>query len=111
MVGARKRKRAKEKEILKGVKVRRSSSTNAQPNQASPASVELSPDTRPPADSSSPTDKKNSRSETGAVENVDSQKATQPLSSDAAKTSIQKSNPTKAGLVGLVDYGSDEDSP
>ncbi|KAF4633808.1 hypothetical protein G7Y89_g4303 [Cudoniella acicularis] len=93
VAGGRKRKRAKEKEVLKGVKVRRSSTVN---------------------------EDKPTQNSTPAPANATSTKAAkQPEPAQSSSTSKQISSPLAAKEVdtarikepvqGLVDYGSDED--
>lgn len=102
--GPRKRKRAKEKEILKGVKLRKSSSTNERPavsdpstNSASPTDgSHHSPKISPPT-SKAPTPIK-------AVESREANKVqpeTKPEATDPKK-------PAGGGLA-LVAYGSDDE--
>jgi hypothetical protein len=95
IAGGRKRKRAKEKEGLKGVKIRRSSTSNepGKPSQASPA---LSSSTDSPAFGRLETAKP-----TGHPRKIQES----PTSKSPA---IAKKLPATKG--GLVDYGSDEDN-
>lgn len=94
VASGRKRKRAKDKEVLKGVKIRRSSTTE-QPSEPAPATSKAS--------ISSPSKEK-------SVESIRPAATTQPTSRPAASASAEKTPPapSKTGL-GLVDYGSDDD--
>ncbi|RFU35998.1 hypothetical protein B7463_g386, partial [Scytalidium lignicola] len=109
VAGARKRKRVKEKEMLKGVKVRRSS-TNTQLGQASPTSMKESSDAASTGKGMSPVGKKTGKTETG-IQKVEPQTVSQHPPSDAVKSPVKKTEPSKGGLGGLVDYGSDAESP
>jgi hypothetical protein len=94
VAGGRKRKRAKEKEVLRGVKLRRASTTEqpSEPAAATSKASNSSPSKETLADSTKP-----------AV-------TVQPPSKSAASVSAEKTPlaTPKAGL-GLVDYGSDDD--
>ncbi|KAF7860661.1 hypothetical protein EAF04_008180 [Stromatinia cepivora] len=100
---SRKRKRTKDKEVLKGVKVRRASSSA---EQASSSSSAKDLPTKPAKDASSVA------TSTKPETPQDSAKAseTQPAKVPAQPAAIKKPlpPPPKTGL-GLVDYGSDED--
>ncbi|KAH8808322.1 N-terminal domain of NEFA-interacting nuclear protein NIP30-domain-containing protein [Xylogone sp. PMI_703] len=105
VAGMRKRKRAKEKEILKGVKVRRSSSTTAPPSQASPSSAKESPAVSPSEGTAGKsTGIKASEGRAGAP-NTELKKTSPNF------TPQKKAETPKGGLGGLVDYGSDTESP
>jgi len=99
VAGGRKRKRAKEKEVLKGVKIRRSSTANEEkPTRGAPSSTD---------DSAAIT--KESRVTLSATATPD-RKATSE-SKPKTPTVVKKppaAAPAKPSL-GLVDYGSDED--
>ena len=85
--GGRKRKRTKEKEGLKGVKIGRAS-TSTELKAASPP-AKASPAPKPIAKTTNPT---------------------QPPEGSKSETGIKKSPaPAKGSGGGLVDYGSDED--
>lgn len=102
----RKRKRAKHKEGLKGVKVRRSSTNGSHTKTADPAAI-------PPLSSSpgehlsikSPPD--GAKPPIGEVKNGEPPASSKQASSTAS-TVPKASSPSKSGL-GLVDYGSDDD--
>jgi hypothetical protein len=99
VAGGRKRKRKAEKEILKGVKIRRASSAAEDSKAASP---------------STPSTKKQDAEHTGETESakpsqkkqIESKSKTKPA--DAIAPPKPLAAPSKSGL-GLVDYGSDED--
>jgi hypothetical protein len=98
MAGGRKRKRAKEKEVLKGVKIRRSFSTN---ESTKPVSLSSS-------NESSSLTKEISKSAASPTQvQTDRVPPVTKLASPAIVVKIQRA-PPKGGL-GLVDYGSDED--
>lgn len=92
VAGGRKRKRAKEKEVFKGVKIRRSSTTErAVDLTTTEASSSKSPSSTP-------------------VESTKSTPLAPAMPKSAALASAEKAPPApaKTGL-GLVDYGSDDD--
>ena len=95
VAGGRKRKRAKEKEVLKGVKIRKSSTANEVEKPA--------PDAASPGDS--PATKKQS---TVVSTTVTAKPDEAPSSSSTKSPAVVKKPPAKPSL-GLVDYGSDED--
>lgn len=92
IAGGRKRKRTKEKEILKGVKVRRSSTVNETDKGANQPSMQG-----------------------GTTNKATSKKLETSKSADSAKPTpqapVEAKNPPAAakGSLGLVDYGSDEE--
>ena len=91
VAGGRKRKRAKEKEVLKGVKIRRASTTEHAVDPSTEASSSKSSSSKP-------------------AESMKSAASVQLLTKPTAPASAEKTPPApaKAGL-GLVDYGSDDD--
>lgn len=95
VAGGRKRKRAKEKEVLKGVRIRRSSTTE---KAANPSATEASP-------SKSPLTLKT------PVKSKEPPVLAQPNPTSAPPASAEKVPPTpaKSTGLGLVDYGSDDD--
>jgi hypothetical protein len=97
IAGGRKRKRAKEKEGLKGVKIRRSSTSTetAQPSQASPPT---------PSSPGSPAFKRTQTVKPSARLH----KAQESQGSKSESPPVDKKPPASA-KGGLVDYGSDED--
>lgn len=97
VAGGRKRKRTKEKEGLKGVKIRRSSTTteSAKPSQGSP--------TTPPSPDS-PALKEAEK----AKPTIQPSKTQESQSTNSESPAILKKPPALA-KGGLVDYGSDED--
>ncbi|KAF7912869.1 uncharacterized protein EAF01_001890 [Botrytis porri] len=101
----RKRKRTKDKEVLKGVKVRRASSS-AEQAPSSTSTKDLS--TKPAKDNSDST-----APSTKPPASKDSAKISDPKPAKVAPkpVAVKKPSPppSKKGL-GLVDYGSDEDS-
>ncbi|TVY25776.1 hypothetical protein LHYA1_G004589 [Lachnellula hyalina] len=94
--GARKRKRAKEKDVLKGVKIRRSSTANEIGKLSEEAAS---------ATGDSPATKKQSTA-ASADATVNPNKAT---SSSSTKTAVVVKKPPAKPSLGLVDYCSDED--
>ncbi|TVY57787.1 hypothetical protein LCER1_G000910 [Lachnellula cervina] len=92
--GGRKRKRAKEKEVLKGVKIRRSSMANEIEKPSEEAATRDSPATK----------KQSTAAPATATANPDKATSTSSTNSPAAV----KKPPAKPSL-GLVNYGSDED--
>ncbi|TVY38987.1 hypothetical protein LSUB1_G002496 [Lachnellula subtilissima] len=96
IAGARKRKRAKEKDVLKGVKIRRSSTANE--------IGKLSEDAASATGDSPATRKQSTAAPVNAT--VNPNKATS--SSRTQTAAVVKKPPAKPSL-GLVDYGSDED--
>ncbi|TVY39278.1 hypothetical protein LOCC1_G004197 [Lachnellula occidentalis] len=96
IAAGRKRKRAKEKEVLKGVKIRRSSTAN---ETGKPSEEAVS------ATGGSPATKKQSTI-APATATTNSDKSTS--GSSAKSPAVVKKPPAKPSL-GLVDYGSDED--
>ncbi|ESZ97015.1 hypothetical protein SBOR_2607 [Sclerotinia borealis F-4128] len=96
----RKRKRTKDKEALKGVKVRRASSSA---NQAPAPSKEIS---KPSKDESTSitTSTESSRSKDSAKV-----QDTQPSTVVPKPAVVKKPSPPPKKSLGLVDYGSDED--
>ena len=107
-VNAKKRKRAKEKEGLKGIKLRRSSTSET-------PQVSTTPDK--PADSSTPSvvsKEPNAVFEPPIGKDVDSIKSTSPSESQittSLETSVIQSKGKKEALpsLGLAGYSSDED--
>jgi hypothetical protein len=96
VAGGRKRKRVKEKEGLKGVKIRRSStSTETQPTQANPPAPS-SPDTPVPKEAET------------AKPKIEAQATREPKDPKSESPATSK-KPLVASKGGLVDYGSDED--
>ena len=92
LAGVRKRKRAKEKEVLKGVKIRRSSTTGKEPDLVPPMA-------KPPG----PSSVKKQSGATTPTKGVQEEMKHRSLTPVAAVKSI----PQKSGLV---DYGSDEEN-
>jgi len=92
VAGGRKRKRGKEKEVLKGVKIRRSSTTVEEPGLVPPMA-------EPPGPSFV---KKQSEATTPMKGGREESKHKSPTRVAAVKSIPQKS--------GLVDYGSDEEN-
>ena len=101
IAGGRKRKRTKEKEVLKGVKIRRSSSTNEFTKPA-PTSSES-----PSLHNSSLAKEKAETAKSSAKAQADHITPGSKLASPV--TSSTKSLAPPKGSLGLVDYGSDED--
>ncbi|TGO42991.1 hypothetical protein BHYA_0004g01180 [Botrytis hyacinthi] len=101
----RKRKRTKDKEVLKGVKVRRASSSAEQASSSTPAK-DLS--TKPAKD-----DSDSIATSTKPPASKDSAKISDPKPAKVAPEPVAAKKPppppSNKGL-GLVDYGSDEDS-
>jgi hypothetical protein len=98
IAGVRKRKRTKDKEGFKGVKLRRFSTPTGptKPSQASPA--------RPPSPESN--------TEPTALTKTPVQSHVRQASSDskaASSATPQKLSAAGTGVLGLVNYGSDED--
>jgi hypothetical protein len=96
--GGRKRKRAKEKEVLKGVKIRRSSTANEveKPAQGAASSTGDSPATK--------------KQPTVAPTTVTAKPDQAPSISSTKSPAVVKKPPALAKpSIGLVDYGSDED--
>jgi len=104
-VGTRKRKRAKEKEGLKGVKLRKSSTNEQTPNTAKPSPLTTESSEGDSGFKSVPGSDAEPASNAKAKQGLSM--PTPPLASlDVAAMKILF--PPKGGL-GLVDYGSDED--
>jgi len=107
IAGGRKRKRVKEKEGLKGVKLRKSSSTD---EQLPPSKAVGADTTRIPVQQSEPAAIfPTSEQKVGKVEKDKPQVLSSAGQSDVsvkAKTPLAKS---AVGGLGLVDYGSDDD--
>lgn len=97
VAGGRKRKRTKEKEVLKGVKLRRSSTAN---------------DVEKPAKSSTTSSTGDNSTAKKVAPTVPAEVKTRsnptPSSSSTQNPAVVKKPPAKPSL-GLVDYGSDED--
>jgi len=88
VAGGRKRKRVKEKEGLKGVKIRRSStSPETKPSQASPPASKETENAKP---------------------GIEPQATREPNDLKSESLAISKKPPAQS-KAGLVDYGSDED--
>lgn len=106
IAGGRKRKRVKEKEGLRGVKLRKSSSTGEQLPPSSKAIAAKA--THIPVQQSEPA--VISRSSEQKLENVE--KGKEQVFSNAGQSGTDVSvniKTTLAGGLGLVDYGSDDD--
>lgn len=99
IAGGRKRKRKGEKEILKGVKIRRASSAVEDSKAASPP-----PPTTKNQDAERTGDTKSARP--SQEKQTESEPQTKPA--DAIAPPKPPAAPSKSGL-GLVEYGSDED--
>ena len=97
VAGVKKRKRGKEKEVLKGVKIRRASTLEEPAKKVGPVIAE--------GPKSKPTGGKEVGSITPAGEKPKETNASKPENS---ATIPKTSPPSKSGL-GLVDYGSDDD--
>lgn len=96
VAGGRKRKRKAEKEVLKGVKLRRASSSIDDPKAASP-----------PTPTAQQQDEDHKRlTETAPEKQTELKSKSKPT--DLSSKSISPTAPSKPGL-GLVNYGSDED--
>ena len=98
VAGVKKRKRGKEKEVLKGVKIRRTSTTESLAKKDGASNDE--------ALKSGPAPKQVGKIEPPATGDIQKKQAIE----SASPAPIPKSSPpmTKSGL-GLVDYGSDDD--
>lgn len=114
VAGPRKRKRAKEKEGLKGVKLRKSS-TSEQPATSIAVDSSPNPNDRPMANKNQP-----SPSKSPALNKPTSQsKASPSIQSESIKVkpkieqkplaSIQPASGPRSGGLALVGYGSDDD--
>lgn len=99
IAGGRKRKRKTEKEVLKGVKIRRASSAVEDSKAASPPTLSTKKQ-----DIEHTGDPKSAKS--SQEKQADSKPKTKPA--DAIAPPKPPAAPLKSGL-GLVDYGSDED--
>lgn len=99
VAGVRKRKRGKEKEVLKGVKIRRASTAEDPVKKDGPINAEVS--------KSSPAAPKLVEKTKSAAEDI--QKEINPIQSETTSTIPKASPPPPKSGLGLVDYGSDDD--
>lgn len=114
-VNARKRKRAKEKEVLKGVKLRKSSSTIEQ--VASP-STETDPVPSIPKSKSNPSNSKpvqkagQATVKDAVIKTGITLSSTEERSGEKGPSATSSAKPTNGGLpsLGLGDYSSDDES-
>ncbi|KAL3420795.1 hypothetical protein PVAG01_07240 [Phlyctema vagabunda] len=114
VAGGRKRKRTKEKEVLKGVKIRRTSSTTSQ--RITPTKANATPTSSKQTSGLAAVVKSIPSSEQkGPTENASATPQKQTIRESSTtngtlKTDVKKDGPPATSGLGLVAYGSDDDS-